>query len=527
MSNNFFALVLLLFFSVQITAQNNIDADIQKLEVFLKSLDKRYVDSVETSKLVEKAISAMLEELDPHSVYMDQDRYQRANEALHGEFVGIGIRYRMLSDTMLITEVFEKSPSKRAGIYVGDRVVSINGDTVAGREMNENEITDRIKGEDNTTVKMSLQRWNGEKVITTLQRDKIHTSTVEVVKMLDKSNGYIKLNRFGARSYTEFKRALDDLNDQGMENLVIDLRGNSGGYLNVAIKIADEFLDDRKMIVFTEGLHQSRKELMATSGGRFLEGKVAILMDESSASASEILAGALQDWDRALIVGRRSYGKGLVQRTVEFDDGSAMRLTISRYYTPTGRSIQKPFNGDLEAYKDDIQARHDRGELYVRDSMQLDLDHVYMTPANRKVYGGGGIVPDVFVPIDTLKYSEYVYELIEKGVMDGFTIDYTMTNIRSFNKEYKNAQKFVEEFTVNPELLEQLKSYGEKRGVLCDESIDMAKADQELNKYLKAHIAKYLFDSMAFYQSLAPEDEMIMAAIQNLDDQMLKELGLK
>lgn len=519
--------LLLTISTNELYAQNDLDGDVSKLQLFLESVDKRYVDSVETDDLVAKAIRRMLEELDPHSVYMSPDGYKKATEPLKGEFVGIGIRYRMVDDTLTVVEVFDDSPAERGMLRIGDQFIAIDGDTVAGAFMNEREITDKIKGDPDTDLEIHISRpLEHEQVVATLQRDQVQMKSIEIAHMVTDDVGYVKLMRFSATSYSEFKKALSLLDEQGMENLILDLRGNSGGYLNVAIKIADEFLDDRKMIVYTEGLHQSKRELFATGGGRFLDGKLIVLMDENSASASEILAGAIQDWDRGLILGRRSYGKGLVQRTVEFKDGSAMRLTVSRYFTPTGRSIQKPYEEGREAYKKDIKQRLENGELYSKDSMQVNEDYVYFTPGNRAVYGGGGIIPDVFIPLDTTGDSDYLSTLVEEGMMEGYALNYALSNRKFLWTDYPTAREFAQAFDIDDGMIQDFIDYCESHEVeLVEDEFEIS--EEKIESYLKSYIGRFTFDLNAFYLCMGSYDSYIQIALEEFDKNTFNELGLK
>ena len=358
------SLIVLLFIAQLGLTQNDLDKDLSKLELFLKSLDQRYVDSVSTSEILEKGLRSMLKELDPHSVYFSPEQYAAANEPLKGEFKGIGIRYQVIADTLIVIQVLGNSPAFNGGLKIGDQLIAIGSDTLSGLKMKSKAMSERIKDPINNRKPFIVFRQD-EQLLPVLDRGNVSVTSVPAYFMLTDKIGYIKLNRFSSKSLNEFRSALDNLESEGMEELIFDLRGNSGGYLNVAIKIVDEFLEDRKLIVYTEGTHQNKKETFATSGGRFIAGDLVVLIDEKSASASEIVAGAIQDWDRGLIVGRRSYGKGLVQRTIEYEDGSAMRLTISRYYTPTGRSIQRSYADGVDAYRKDLAERKKHGEYYL------------------------------------------------------------------------------------------------------------------------------------------------------------------
>lgn len=507
-------------------AQNDLEKDIDKLQLFLKSLDARYVDSVATSELVERGMRSMLEELDPHSVYMNADQYTAATEPLTGKYEGLGIRFQIVDDTLCVLDVLEGSPADRFGMKMGDRVVAIGKDTLAGKGLRSSQMTKRLKDPDRRDQAITIFRNHGRDVIMqVMPRSKVRVSSVPAHFVIDKKTGYIQLNRFSSTSLEDFRNALDELNDEKVDNLVVDLRGNSGGYLSVAIKIVDEFLDDRKLIVYTEGLHQTRKETMATSGGRFVDGHLVVLIDEHSASASEIVAGAIQDWDRGLIVGRRSYGKGLVQRTVEFDDGSAMRLTISRYYTPTGRSIQKPYDDGVDVYKSDLRSRRSHGELYSADSIQINDSLVYFTPGKRKVYGGGGIVPDVFVPADSSRSGDFYRKVLRKGLMYGFSIDHVMVENENILEEYPSVERFGEDFVVTDEMLERFRNYARNRGLEADDQA-YAISKNAIEERLKVNIARFVYGYEAHHYVRALYDDGIATALTEIDKDSFKDLGL-
>lgn len=519
-------LSFLFAFPTVFTAQNSVEGDLRKLETFLRSVDAKYVDSISTESLVEKGIRSMLEELDPHSTYFTAEQYKAANEPLAGKFDGIGIRFQMIADTMTILEVLDGAAAQRVGIRMGDQVIAVDGDTVAGKNVPSSVITEKFRSEHSRPLTVSVWRDHGrERSVYSLQRGEVQVSSVPAYFVLDSRTGYIKLLRFSSTSLEDFRAALDELTARNIDNLIVDLRGNSGGYLNVAVKIVDEFLSDRKLIVYTEGIHQPRKDINATTGGRFTEGKLVVLIDENSASASEIVAGAIQDWDRGLVVGRRSYGKGLVQRTVEFDDGSAMRLTISRYYTPTGRSIQKPYENGLEAYRDDLLNRRENGELFSADSIRIDDSQVYYTPGGRHVYGGGGIVPDVFVSVDTLARTEVMRDLEKTGLFYAYALDYTRHHEAELRKRYPDVEKFAARFVVDDAMLLDLHAYYQRR----EGKLDIGRfidSGEEINKALKPLIARFHYGYMEYYYVEAQYDEMILKAVQEFDNGTFRELGL-
>jgi carboxyl-terminal processing protease len=505
-------------------SQNNIDSDVEKLEQFLKSLDQRYVDSVETASLVEKGIRSMLEELDPHSVYMNPEQYERATEPLSGKFKGIGIRYRVIDDTLTVVEVIKNSPADRGGLLFGDQLVAVGEDTLSGKELSSSAMSKRIKAEINTDKPFTIRR-NREDVFTVLDRSNVPVSSVASAIMLSDKTGYIKLTRFSSSSVSDFKKSLDLLIEKGMESLVFDLRGNSGGYLNAAIKITDEFLDDRKLIVYTKGTHQNKKETFANSGGKFTKGDLVVLIDERSASASEIVAGAIQDWDRGLILGRRSYGKGLVQRTIEYDDGSAMRLTISRYYTPTGRSIQKPYDKGLSEYKSDLKKRRLSGELLSSDSIKVNDSLVFYTPNNRQVFGGGGIIPDVFIPSDTARRKKLSKKLDEKGLQYLFAVQYVLKHKDQVLTKYPDALSFSESFKLSSSDLLTLQNMANSRSnIISPEEFEAGKA--EASRDIKGIMSRYLYGSSNQYYTLTKYDAAINRAQSEIRNDTFAELGL-
>jgi carboxyl-terminal processing protease len=508
-------------------SQNDISSDLEKLEIFLSSLNAKYVDSVNTYDLVESAIKNVLRDLDPHSIYLNKEVYQSTTEQLNGRFNGLGIRYQMVDDTMTILEVYKGSGAEKAGIRMGDQMIAAGNDTLSGLGQSSRELSEILEANALLNEGITIWRKSGkEQDIVYVDRLSISVSSVPAAFMIDQEIGYIKLSKFTDKSFDDVKSALEKLKKAKVEKLIFDIRGNSGGYLTRAIKIADEFLEDRRLIVYTQGVHQSKRETFATSGGRFTEGDLVILIDEHSASASEIFAGAIQDWDRGLIIGRRSYGKGLVQRPIEFGDGSAMRMTISRYYTPTGRSIQQPYSEGYDAYRNAHKHRRQSGELLDQDSIQIADSLVYFTPKNRKVYGGGGIIPDLFVSEDTSKYTAAVSQLLRQGLSYGFVLKIVAIRGDEIAKGFKDANDYVLNFQVDAGLYVYFQNYIANR---VDFEIDWNDLNTELQikRHLKTLIARFAFDMQAYYRAQLEFDVDVLAAREALEKDKLQELGLK
>jgi carboxyl-terminal processing protease len=462
------ALILILIVGSinQIVAQSSLEREKAKLDLFLKSLDEKYVDTIAYPSLVEKAMRSMLEELDPHSVYMTAEQYKSASEPLKGKYKGIGIRYQIIDDTLTVSDVIPGSGASKALLKAGDQLIALGKDTLSGKKLRTRELSNIIKDEKAVNKEnLIFKSGSSEQVSTLVERSQIEIRGVPTYFMLDDQTAYLKLDRFIASSFSEVKSALENLSNAKAANLIFDLRGNIGGYVTIAVKIVDEFLENRKLIVYTDGLHQPKKETFATTGGHFTKGNLVILIDENSASASEIVAGAIQDLDRRLIVGRRSYGKGLVQRTVEFDDGFAMRLTISRYYTPSGRSIQKPYDQGVALYKRDIANRKSQGELFSKDSIPFNDDYVYYTPSKRRVYGGGGIIPDLFVAADSVSNDDFYREVSSRGLHFKYTITFSEQNRASIILDYPSVDEFARNFHFDETHMETFFDWCIHRGV--------------------------------------------------------------
>lgn len=497
-----------------------INTEARKVAGALYAVASLYVDSVNSEKLAEDAIRGMLEKLDPHSNYMDKEETKEMTEPLQGNFDGIGIQFNMLTDTLYIIQVIPGGPSEKVGLRSGDRIIQVNDTLIAGVEMKTTDIMKRLRGTKGTEVTVKVLRQGSPELLDfKIIRDKIPVYSLDAAYMVDKATGYIKLNRFAATSVEEFKEALEKLKKRGMQNLILDLQANGGGYLNAAIDLADEFLDKNKLIVYTEGNKQRREESSSTSAGDFENGRLVILIDESSASASEIVSGAIQDWDRGVLVGRRSFGKGLVQRPIPMPDGSMIRLTVARYYTPTGRCIQKPYiNGDKDQYEQDLMKRFDHGELMHADSIHFADSLKYNTLlSGRTVYGGGGIMPDIFVPVDTTRTTKYHRELVGKGVIYQTSMNYIDRHREELKKHYPTIQEFKNSFIINDEIVNELKDLADKEKIVFNEK-EYALSKPLIFLQLKALIARDLFDMNEYFVIINDINESLQQALKLINN---------
>lgn len=497
------------------------DMDARKLQMALYAVTNLYVDPTDEGKLVEDAIVGMLEKLDPHSTYTDPEETKEMTEPLEGNFDGIGIQFNVLTDTVYVIQVIPGGPSEKVGLVAGDRIVQVNDTVIAGVKMKTTDIMKRLRGPKGSEVRVKVKR-NGEAELLdfTIVRGKIPVHSIDAVYMADKSIGYIKLNRFAASSTDEFKEALKTLDKKGMKKLILDLQGNGGGYLNVAIELADEFLARGKQIVYTQGSKQKRQDAISTAQGSFEDGELVILVDESSASASEILSGAVQDWDRGVIVGRRTFGKGLVQRPLPLPDGSMIRLTVARYYTPTGRCIQKPYEkGKGEDYAHDLIDRYNRGELMSADSIHFPDSMKYSTLANgRTVYGGGGIMPDVFIPMDTTRYSDYHRDIVAKGLVNRVAMNYLDRHREELGKTYKKPQVYKEKFVVTDEIMNELKKMAEEVKITFKEE-EYNRSLPLIQLQIKALIARDLYDMTEYFYIINDVNDSYQEALRILNDE--------
>ncbi|PCJ83721.1 MAG: peptidase S41 [Flavobacteriales bacterium] len=510
-------------FSFTANAQTTLTDMARKLEKLIGYTDRYYVDSTDQHKLVESAIRSYLNELDPHSVYISKDELKEMNEPLVGNFEGIGIQFNILHDTIMVVSPISGGPSEKLGVQPGDKIVEIEDEKMTGISVKNKDVIDRLRGKKGTQVTISIFRRGEKKLIEyTITRDKIPIFSVDATYMVSPEIGYIKLNRFSATTMREFHKGIDSLRSEGMQHLILDLRGNSGGYLQTAIDLADEFLSSKKVIVYTEGRSFPKNERLATMSGRFETGKLAVLIDNGSASASEIVAGAVQDWDRGLIIGRRSFGKGLVQKPYTLPDGSQIRLTIQRYYTPTGRCIQKPY----EEYKNEYQKRLDRGEFFSKDSIDFPDSIKYHTKNNdRIVYGGGGIVPDIFVPIDTTANSTYYRDILRKGLIYQFTLDYVDKNRKILSEQYSNFQSFKENFEITDKFLNEFIDFSAKKGIEKNEN-ELNKSIKPVKTLLKANIARNLWKTPAYWEIWNGINPTYQKALEVLQDDTFEKMEL-
>jgi carboxyl-terminal processing protease len=523
------ALAPFLFVTLLPQAYGQQPSAVSKLDALMYHIDRMYVDSVNDNELVDKAIVSILEELDPHSIYIPKEELEEVNEPLKGNFEGVGIQFNIVRDTIYVVDAIAGGPSERLGIRAGDRIIKIDDETVAGVGFKNADVMKRLRGKKGTKVDVNiLRRSEPELLEFSITRDKIPIYSVEASYMATPSVGYIKVSRFSATTMKEFRDKLDELRKQGMQDLVLDLQGNGGGYLRTAIEMSDEFLTDKKLIVYTEGRSTPREDTYSTTEGRFEKGKLVVLVDEGSASASEIVSGAMQDWDRGLIVGRRTFGKGLVQRPVMLPDGSAVRLTVSRYYTPSGRCIQKPYEEGVQAYQREKAERLGKGELTSADSVHQQDTMRYFTMRKRVVFGGGGIMPDVFVPIDTSMSSDLFGQLVRKGSLNTYALTYTDENRTALLQRYRGPDQFRKEFKVDEPIIKGLLDQGVKDEVKAD-AAGLAVSRPLLDLRLKALIARDLWDTSAYWQVINPEnpvDRSYQRALEVLKDDTFQRLGM-
>jgi carboxyl-terminal processing protease len=486
-----------------------------KINSILNIIESDYVDSVNRNDLVDAAIPAILKKLDPHSVYIPARELARANEPLEGNFDGIGISFNMLSDTILVISTIPGGPSEKLGLQPGDKIIFVNDSLVAGRHIAEDRVMGMLKGPRGTVVKIRvLRRGFGDLIPFEITRDKIPINSVDVGYMVNPTTGFIRINNFAVNTYEEFMKALQELKSQGMTRLILDLRQNSGGVMEAAIKIANEFLREGQLIVYTKGRTQPKNEARATGKGEFETGDLVVLIDEYTASASEILAGAIQDNDRGTIIGRRSFGKGLVQEPIPFADGSGMRLTIARYYTPTGRSIQKPYNNGFDAYYEDLNTRALHGELEVPDSIHFADSLKFTTPGGKVVYGGGGIMPDKFVAVDTSYFSKYFIRV--RPLVYSFALKYTENN-REMLVKYTTARE-MEKYLDKQDLFRTFIDYASRNGVARDPE-GLKVSGRFIFVQLKAYIARNILDNKGFYPIWEEIDTTLRYAINFIDSE--------
>ena len=524
--NKVFASCVLCLAALSAQAQFRInqsdDSPLRKLQFAEIAINNLYVDSVDENKLVEDAIRGMLDKLDPHSSYMTPKEVKDANEPLNGNFEGIGVQFNMIEDTLLVIQPVTNGPSEKVGIIAGDRIVSVNDSAIAGVKMSKEEIMKRLRGPKGTKVKLGVIRQGiKDKLTFTVIRDKIPVKSVDAVYMIRPQIGYIRIGNFGATTHQEFLEGLKILRDQGMQHLILDLQENGGGYLKAAVDIANEFLQRNDLIVYTEGRKVPRTEYKADGGGVFRQGKIVVLVDSYTASAAEIVTGAIQDQDRGIVVGRRTFGKGLVQRPLDMPDGSMIRLTIAHYFTPSGRCIQKPYTkGDSRDYAMDVINRLKSGELTNADSIHFADSLKYLTlKEHRTVYGGGGIMPDEYIPLDTTVYTNYHRELTAKSIVLQHNLRYVDNHRKQLKKTWTTFEDYKQRFEVPQSLVDGILKEGEKQKIKPKDKAELEKTLPHLRLQLKALIARDIWDMSEYYSIFNEENEMVKRALEVMERQ--------
>lgn len=513
------AIIILSNISLAQSSKNDFENDSKKLEAALQIIDLFYVDTVNNNKLVETAIVNMLKQLDPHSTYMTKEEMKEANEPLQGNFEGIGVQFSIVNDTIMVVTPTPGGPSEKLGIQAGDKIVKIDGKDATGSEINNNWVIKHLRGNKGTQVNVGIKRRGKKELLEyTITRDKIPINSIDATFMASDNIGYIKLNRFGTTTMDEFHASLKQLKGTGMKSLILDLRGNGGGYLQTAVDLADEFLGKGKLVVYTEGVNSAKQEYDASDKGNFEKGKLVVLIDEASASAAEIVSGAIQDWDRGLIMGRRSFGKGLVQRPFPLPDGSSIRLTTAKYFTPTGRCIQKPYNEGTDKYFKDLAERYAHGETFHPDSIKFPDSLKYYTPKNRLVYGGGGIMPDVFIPADTSKISDYYSDILRKGSMYQYSLKYIDNHRDSLKNKFSDAASFIKGFKIDDALLNDFVAYATSADSVKKNQAGIDLSKEYIINQLKANIGRGLFDTNTWYLISSDIDETYQDAIKAIND---------
>ena len=522
------ALLKIIFFSffsffnfLPLQAQNNFDvgakSSLRKLQLAEMAISRLYVDTVNEESLVENGIRGMLEKLDPHSSYTTARETKAMNESLNGSFEGIGVQFNMQEDTLIVIQTVTNGPSEKVGIQAGDRIIAVNDTAIAGVKMSKEEIMKRLRGAKGTKVRLAIiRRGIDERLTFLVTRAKIPVKTLDAWYMISPGIGYIRIGSFGATTYDEFMKAVNDLRAKGMNDLVLDLEDNGGGYLQAAVQVANEFLQRGDLIVYTEGRRFPRQDYKAQGNGKLRSGNVTVLVNEFTASAAEIVTGALQDQDRALVVGRRSFGKGLVQRPIDFPDGSMMRLTIAHYYTPSGRCIQKFYKkGDRKDYEMELDQRYKHGELYSADSIHFaDSLKFYTLRRHRIVYGGGGIMPDVFVPLDTTLITSYHRKLAAKGIVISANLRYVDNNRKQLKKRYPDFQSFLNGFEVPRALIDEIVAEGKRQKVEPKDEAEMKQTLPYLRTQLKALIARDLWDMSEYFQIINIQNPILQKALE-------------
>jgi len=480
------------------------------LEEVMRYIDARYVDTINRQELVREVIDGTLEKLDPHSSFIPADKLDSVNEQLEGNFEGIGIEFILFRDTLQVIAAISGGPSEKKGIQSGDKILTVNDTLIAGVGISSEEVISRLRGPKGTVVNLGILKEPGQIQNIIITRDEIPLHSVDICYKVNDNTGYIKISRFSATTVDEFRKGLIKLKEMGINNLIIDLRDNPGGFLDAATEIADELLDKKRVLVYTQGKNFPRKEYYSRRPGLFEEGKVAVLINQGSASASEILAGAVQDWDRGHIIGRRSFGKGLVQEQYDLQDGSALRLTVARYFTPTGRCIQKPYNGQKkEKYDEDIYDRIEHGEYYTADSIKVNEDECFVTPSGKEVFGGGGISPDIFVPIDSTLDNSYI-EI--KNLVPEFLTDYFSSHRSKLFIAHPDYEKFAANYSGEEEYRAFRKFAEKTHPEISSHQLDLLK--KETYELIKALLARLLWNDEGYFPLANKNDPFILAALK-------------
>ena len=523
--------IIICICAVTAQAQKPNNEALRKLQMAEFAITNLYVDKVDEDKLVEEAIIKMLAQLDPHSTYNNAEEVKKMNEPLQGNFEGIGVQFQMIEDTLLVIQPVSNGPSEKVGILAGDRIVAVNDSAIAGVKMSTEDIMSRLRGPKDSEVKLTIvRRGVDDQLYFTVKRDKIPILSLDASYMIQSKTGYIRINRFGATTAEEFAEALKSLQKKGMKDLILDLQGNGGGYLNAAIDLANEFLKQKELIVYTEGRAARRSDFFAKGTGNFKNGRLIVLVDEYSASASEIVTGAIQDWDRGVVVGRRTFGKGLVQRPIDLPDGSMIRLTIARYYTPSGRCIQKPYDSTAnldgrltgensqDKYNQELIDRFNHGEMIHADSIHFaDSLKAQTKRMGRTVYGGGGIMPDFFVPIDTTQYTDYHRNLVAKGVVIKATTGYIEKHLKELQNKYKKFEAFNEKFEIDDNFLAEIRTLADKEKIKFDEK-QYNQSLPLIKTQLKALIARDLWDMNEYFQVMNSTNQSVQQALKVLNE---------
>ncbi len=504
----------------QVKAQSSVQENQLKFGRLLRLIDGYYVDTTNIDALTEKAIVKVLSELDPHSTYISKEEVEKMNEPLKGNFEGIGISFNIYKDTLMVNSTISGGPSEKVGLRSGDRIIEVDGENIAGTGLKNSDVFRLLRGDKGTEVNLKVLRRGVRDLLDfTIIRDKIPIFSVDASYMLNESTGYIKLNKFAATSLDEFLEAMKKLKNSGIKNLILDLRGNTGGYLKTAIQISNQFLKKGSLVVYTEGINDIKREYKAPSQGTFEKGNLVILINEMSASASEIVSGAIQDWDRGVIIGRRSFGKGLVQKPFFLTDGSMIRLTTAHYYTPSGRCIQKSYKNGLKEYREDYIHRMENGEMFSADSIKFDESQKFKTLINgRTVFGGGGIMPDIFIPMDTSSHYKYINKLRRKSVIYNYVLDYIDVNRNKLKLKYSDFDQFDKHFEVTSAMINKVVENGEKEGIEKDET-SLEFSSNDMKKEIKAIIARDLFSRNDFYKVIYKDDKDILKALEVLENQ--------